>query len=428
MMFLLLASTVFAQSYRFPTSAEDYSAFYPTAYFDHDGVDWACADLRYSGHRGSDFGGGSWDGMEAGRDIVAGASGTVIAVNDGEFDACTTGDCEGGGGYGNYVKLQHSDGRTTYYAHLKKWSVLVEVGQSITCGDKLGEMGSSGYSTGPHVHFEMRNPDGASADPFSGDCGSTVSSWVDQGTHGALPGLICEDIPACEPVLELSCRDTILASNDGGGATTAHHNYGCGSFTWAGPEIAWWFATDRTETVTVSVTGLDADLDLFVLDSDACDGSDCLAHSENGETNDESLTFDATADHIYVIVVDGWEGATSDFQLDAACEGSWPGSTTGGTRDTADTATPPPDDGGDPDTDGDTAGDTDTDEDPTRDRTPRTDSGDPAAGGDKGCGCAASAQPTGAWPWIALLAMGVRLRKSAAGPAGRSRPYRSPTR
>ena len=62
----------------------------------------------------------------------------------------------GGGGYGNYVILQHNDGSYTLYAHLAQNTVLVENGQSVMQGQVIGKVGSSGSSTGGHLHFELR--------------------------------------------------------------------------------------------------------------------------------------------------------------------------------------------------------------------------------------------------------------------------------
>jgi uncharacterized protein (TIGR03382 family) len=174
-----------------PFSDAHYGYYYPTAYYDHGGVDWACGSIRYSGHRGNDFGAGSWSGMAAGRNIAAAADGTVIVSHDGEFDGCSTGDCYGGSGCGNYVKVQHGDGTTTLYCHMKKWSVAVSVGQVVRCGDHLGQVGSSGYSTGPHLHFEPRTASNTAIEPFSGPCSGWGSSWISQGGHGGLPGKSC---------------------------------------------------------------------------------------------------------------------------------------------------------------------------------------------------------------------------------------------
>lgn len=186
------SSVAYAVDYAFPTSEEDYGEFYPTAYKDHGSgsavEDWHCGDLAYDGHTGNDFGAGSFSGMDAGRDVTAAADGVVIATNDGEYDQCTTGDC----GAANYVKIEHADGRSTLYYHLKKWSVLVSVGQTVRCGEKLGLMGSSGNSFGPHVHFGVVGTDGDNEDPFSGSCSSGTDYWVEQGAYEDLPGRTCD--------------------------------------------------------------------------------------------------------------------------------------------------------------------------------------------------------------------------------------------
>ncbi len=316
----------FAQQYAFPTSADDYGSFYPTAYVDHGGVtDWNCGGTTYSGHRGSDYGGGSWSGMDAGRDITAAAPGTVIAVNDGVDDGCSTGDCGGGGGFGNYVKIQHADGKSTYYAHLKTWSLTVANGQYVTCGQKLGEMGSSGNSTGPHVHFEVRTSSGSASDPFDGTCSDPPSYWVSQGSWGGLPSITCEDVPDCAQVDRLRCGQTIGTANNAGGATSSHAAYGCGEYTYSGPEIAYAFATELTEAVTINVSGNTSDVDLFVLGSTACDGSSSVGCSISPNADAEAVTFTATAGYVYTVVVDGYEGAVTGFNLSAACAGAYPG-------------------------------------------------------------------------------------------------------
>lgn len=57
------------------------------------------------------------------------------------------------GGYGNCVVINHGNGFETYYGHLSK--ILIKVGQQVKAGDKIGKIGSTGRSTGPHLHYEV---------------------------------------------------------------------------------------------------------------------------------------------------------------------------------------------------------------------------------------------------------------------------------
>jgi murein DD-endopeptidase MepM/ murein hydrolase activator NlpD len=193
-------------NYRFPGADEHRQYFYITAYRDLTGSsagleDWGCGTKTYDGHRGTDMGVGGFAGMDAGRDVVAAAEGTVTYVVDGNFDRCTTADCPGGGGFGNYVRIEHADGKVTYYGHLKKYSITVSVGDTVTCGQKLGQVGSSGHSTGPHLHFEPRK-DGVSDDPFSGACGGPTSWWVEQGDYLDLPQTTCDSAAPEHPLFD----------------------------------------------------------------------------------------------------------------------------------------------------------------------------------------------------------------------------------
>lgn len=325
----LLATGARAQDYRFPAADEHYSAFYPTAYKDDGGADWACGGIYYAGHDGSDFGVGGWAGMDAGRAIVAAAEGVVVATNDGEYDRCDSGAC----GESNYVILEHANGRRTWYWHLKQWTVAVSAGQWVSCGTHLGYAGSSGNSTGPHIHFEVREPGNTPSDPFDGPCSAPPTYWISQGDYGGLPGNSCPNSGPCSPVATLSCGQTIGSANNAAGATQTHSTYGCGEPT-SGAEIAFSFTTPVAEPVTLGLTGLSADLDLFLLNSTACDGSGALTCSVASDASEEWITFDAAAGATYTVVVDGWSGAVSGFNLSASCTGGL-GPDTGPAPDTA---------------------------------------------------------------------------------------------
>lgn len=81
-----------------------------------------------------------------GKNVVAANSGKVIFVN---FS-----DSKGYGSYGKYIIVDHGGNITTLYAHLS--FIVVRVGDMVVKGQKIGEIGSTGYSTGPHLHFERR--------------------------------------------------------------------------------------------------------------------------------------------------------------------------------------------------------------------------------------------------------------------------------
>ena len=66
------------------------------------------------------------------------------------------------GGYGNLIILDHGNGIQTYYGHCSK--LYVTKGKQVEAGDKIAAVGSTGNSTGPHLHFEIRK-DGVYTDP-----------------------------------------------------------------------------------------------------------------------------------------------------------------------------------------------------------------------------------------------------------------------
>lgn len=98
-----------------------------------------------------------------GLDIGAGMGASIVAAGAG--DVIYAGD---NGGYGNCVMIDHGNGVVTVYAHMS--SIGVSYGQYVTAGQYVGAVGSTGVSTGPHCHFEIRI-NGAQTDPaayFSG--------------------------------------------------------------------------------------------------------------------------------------------------------------------------------------------------------------------------------------------------------------------
>ena len=95
-----------------------------------------------------------------GTNIIAAKDGVVIYPTSDEqiqyADNGYVGNLDGGG-YGNYVVIEHSDGNYTYYAHMAQGSITVMAGDTVKQGQVIGKMGNSGSSTGVHLHFEVRS-------------------------------------------------------------------------------------------------------------------------------------------------------------------------------------------------------------------------------------------------------------------------------
>ena len=110
------------------------------------------------------YGGVFYPHFHTGLDIAAPLDTPVSAAADGTVLLATSSvDAEGHlTGYGNYVVIGHGDGFVTLYGHLDR--LLVTPGQAVQQGQVIGLMGSTGWSTGPHVHFEIRS-DGVYVDP-----------------------------------------------------------------------------------------------------------------------------------------------------------------------------------------------------------------------------------------------------------------------
>ncbi|KJY23039.1 MULTISPECIES: M23 family metallopeptidase [Streptomyces] len=108
-------------------------------------------------------GGGMWSsGSHTGIDFHAASGTSVHAVGFG-----TVVEAGWGGAYGNNVVIKHNDGTFTQYGHMS--SLNVSVGQQVTPGQQIGLSGSTGNSSGPHLHFEARTGSqyGSDIDPIS---------------------------------------------------------------------------------------------------------------------------------------------------------------------------------------------------------------------------------------------------------------------
>lgn len=175
-------------------------------------LDYMCNERTYDLNSGYNHAGidyflwpFSWRIMDQAMiEIVAAAPGTILAKHDGNYDrSCSLGDTDW-----NAVYVQHADGSVAWYGHMKKNSLTSKnVGDSVTEGEYLGLVGSSGSSTGPHLHFELRSSNQVGAtiyEPHAGACRTGDSLWQDQRPYydTALNGL---GVHSAEPSLAVDC-------------------------------------------------------------------------------------------------------------------------------------------------------------------------------------------------------------------------------
>ncbi len=118
----------------------------------------------------------SYNMMDRGQaEIVAAAPGVIVGRFDGNFDR----NCVLSNANWNALYVQNADGTVCWYGHMKRGSLTPKaVGATVALGERLGTVGSSGSSTGPHLHFELHSPDGAVLDPYSGPCSPAATSWA----------------------------------------------------------------------------------------------------------------------------------------------------------------------------------------------------------------------------------------------------------
>lgn len=133
----------------------DQENYLPEAPARFNGYIWPAQGVLTSGygwrwgrmHRGVDIAG------PVGTPILAAAAGVVVRSGWNS------------GGYGNLVDIRHPDGSMTRYAHNSR--LLVREGQQVRQGQNIAEMGSTGYSTGPHLHFEIHIPNQGTVNPMA---------------------------------------------------------------------------------------------------------------------------------------------------------------------------------------------------------------------------------------------------------------------
>jgi len=196
-------------------------------FFDLDGTSglrsYSCDAITYDGHTGHDVAIRSFAYQDAGVPVFAARSGSVLYTHDGEADKNTTlCACEA-----NYVVIDHGDDTAALYWHLRKDSVAVAMGQHVVAGQQLGEVGSSGWCTGPHLHFATTKLTAEKHitgwhESLVGACRPGTSGWIEQeplfldttvldfGASSTDPGTV-EAFPYPPPVnAQIALTDDVL--------------------------------------------------------------------------------------------------------------------------------------------------------------------------------------------------------------------------
>ncbi|WP_299550112.1 M23 family metallopeptidase [uncultured Tateyamaria sp.] len=176
----------------------------------HDAKDFRCSTLSYDTHQGTDFALRSLDQMRRGVNVIAAAPGTVKGTRDGMEDRLFNDEQSSqinGRECGNGVLIDHDDGWSTQYCHLKRGSVTVKTGDQVGPSTVLGQVGLSGRTQFPHVHMTVRK-DGEVVDPFDPDghiqCGAPSTETLWQTPPSYRPG----------GVLDVGFSDRVPEFND----------------------------------------------------------------------------------------------------------------------------------------------------------------------------------------------------------------------
>ena len=150
----------------FPNNIQDYNCgsrtYDSSSGYNHAGVDiftWPFSWFQMQNNQ-------SW--------AVAAANGIIIGKDNGNSDQS----CNFNNNNWNAVYLLHEDGSVSWYGHLKNNSLTSKpVGDSVESGEYLGVIGSSGNSTGPHLHFEIYDAQDNLVDAYQGTCNTWGDSW-----------------------------------------------------------------------------------------------------------------------------------------------------------------------------------------------------------------------------------------------------------
>jgi murein DD-endopeptidase MepM/ murein hydrolase activator NlpD len=180
-----VGTTRFAWPLRFAPGRPEFGGWAISNYIDHNPTqgqlsDYMCGARTYdnasSGHRGTDISSSGVPLVKQAQEaihVTASAGGTIVVKIDGNADSNCIGTSsesrEGVSIVANEITVQHADGMRTRYLHLKNDALTPKkVGDNVAEGEFLGILASSGLSSGPHLHFEVRGTANETIDPWAG--------------------------------------------------------------------------------------------------------------------------------------------------------------------------------------------------------------------------------------------------------------------
>ena len=201
----MMASQTHALTLQWPVSGVSGHDWVINNYVDLDrssGLrDYQGGNKTYDNHNGVDIDIATFRGMDNNRaQVLAAADGVVSDVLNSNPDDRHIG--SGCSGLWNAVYVRHPSGLTLMYGHLKYNSVTVAIGDAVAAGDVLGIVGSSGCSSQPHLHFEIRDANWTIIDPFQQDL------WAD--TPAYQPPLTLMDYIIHEGEFPIDSQHTLI--------------------------------------------------------------------------------------------------------------------------------------------------------------------------------------------------------------------------
>jgi Peptidase family M23 len=140
-------------------------------------LDWSCSHQTYDTHTGEDSIIRSFREQAIGVPVFAALDGRVTEVQGPNWPDDSWGTDTRPND--NHVVIAHANRQETVYGHLKRGSISVRVGERVLAGQQIGLTGSSGNSSGPHLHFTARWR-GDVYEPFAGPCRAGASGWANQ--------------------------------------------------------------------------------------------------------------------------------------------------------------------------------------------------------------------------------------------------------